>query len=145
MTNSLQHRNEVLIDRIGLQLASRLSGATVDLPYDITERLRAGRMQALAHRKTAPVQTARAVVPNGGAAALHWGDENLGLWNLIASFLPLLALVFGLVAINVLQSDYRAQELAEVDSALLTDDLPPTAYADPGFIQFLKSSQETVR
>jgi hypothetical protein len=29
--------------------------------------------------------------------------------------------------------------LAEVDSALLIDDLPPAAYADPGFLQFLKN------
>ena len=30
--------------------------------------------------------------------------------------------------------------MAEVDAALLTDDLPPAAYADPGFVQFLKTS-----
>jgi len=30
-------------------------------------------------------------------------------------------------------------ELAEVDVALLTDVLPPAAFADPGFIEFLKS------
>jgi hypothetical protein len=35
--------------------------------------------------------------------------------------------------------DNRANELAEVDSALLIDDLPPAAYADPGFLQFLKN------
>jgi hypothetical protein len=35
--------------------------------------------------------------------------------------------------------DDRANELAEVDSALLIDDLPPAAYADPGFLQFLKN------
>jgi hypothetical protein len=32
--------------------------------------------------------------------------------------------------------------VAEFDQALLTDDLPPAAYADPGFVQFLKSSRE---
>ena len=31
-------------------------------------------------------------------------------------------------------------ELAEVDAALLTDALPPAAYADPGFLQFLKGN-----
>jgi hypothetical protein len=35
--------------------------------------------------------------------------------------------------------DDRANELAEIDSALLIDDLPPAAYADPGFLQFLKN------
>jgi hypothetical protein len=41
--------------------------------------------------------------------------------------------------IHSAQTDRRASELAEVDAALLTDDLPPSAYADPGFVQFLKS------
>ena len=36
-----------------------------------------------------------------------------------------------------------ASEIAEVDAALLTGDLPPSAYADPGFVQFLKSSHQT--
>ena len=44
--------------------------------------------------------------------------------------------------INVVQDEKRAHELAEVDAALLTDDLPPAAYADPGFLQFLKSAEE---
>ena len=54
--------------------------------------------------------------------------------------MPLLALVLGLIAINVIQNENRANELAEIDAALLTDDLPPAAYTDPAFTQFLKSS-----
>jgi hypothetical protein len=30
---------------------------------------------------------------------------------------------------------------AEIDAALLADDLPPEAYADPGFVAFLKLQQ----
>jgi hypothetical protein len=37
-----------------------------------------------------------------------------------------------------MQDDNRAEELAAIDSALLTDDLPPAAYTDPGFAQYLK-------
>jgi len=44
------------------------------------------------------------------------------------------------MAISVIQEERRTDELAEVDSALLTDDLPPAAYTDPGFAQFLKTS-----
>jgi hypothetical protein len=35
--------------------------------------------------------------------------------------------------------DFLAQDLAEIDSAILADDLPPAAYTDPGFAQFLKN------
>ena len=47
-----------------------------------------------------------------------------------------MALVIGLFAINAAQDENGLNEVAEVDAALLTDDLPPEAYADPGFMQF---------
>lgn len=142
MTNSLQHQADILQDRFSLKVAARLSAGATDLPHDITERLRASRVQALAHRKIAKTLTASTVVASGGAAALTFGDEGLSFWSRIASALPLIALVAGLVAINVIQDNSRAVEVAEVDAALLTDDLPPAAYADPGFLQFLKSGKD---
>jgi hypothetical protein len=67
------------------------------------------------------------------------GGEHRSVWNRLASFLPLLALVAGLLAIDVLQEQNRADELAEVDAELLTDDLPPEAFTDPGFMRFLSA------
>ncbi|HEY8358162.1 MAG TPA: DUF3619 family protein, partial [Ramlibacter sp.] len=103
-----------------------------------TERLRAARVRALQVRKQAATRTAPIVLGAGGAAAL--GGEKFSLWTRIGSVLPLVALVGGLVLIHSFQADHRANEIAEVDAALLTDDLPPAAYADPGFVQFLKQS-----
>ncbi|MFC6280647.1 MULTISPECIES: DUF3619 family protein [Polaromonas] len=142
MTNSLQNRAEVLQDRFALKATSYLSAATVDLPYDISERLRAARVQAVASRKIAKTQTAGSVVNAGGSAAMTWGsDDGLNWWARIGSVVPLVALVVGLLAINSIQNDNRAQEVAEVDAALLTDELPPAAFADPGFVQFLKATR----
>ena len=132
-------KSDNLEDRFGLKAASYLSAAASDLPYDISERLRAARVQAVSKRKATKLVTAGSVVSAGGGAALTWGsDEGLGWWGRIGSVMPLIALVAGLLAINSFQSDNRARELAEVDSALLTDELPPAAFADPGFVQFLK-------
>jgi hypothetical protein len=66
------------------------------------------------------------------------GDEQ-SWWPRLVSIVPLLVLVAGLVAIQVLGTDQIAEDLAELDAAILTDDLPPDAYADPGFAQFLKA------
>jgi len=120
-------------------VAARLDAAAEDLPRDIGERLRAARMQALARRKTEPL-AAQSVSVSGGQAMLG-GDERPGLWHRLASALPLVALAAGLVTIYVVQNDHRAREVAEVDAQLLTDDLPLAAYADPGFVQFLKSQR----
>jgi Protein of unknown function (DUF3619) len=145
MTNSLQYQSELSQDRFGLKAAYRLSESTSALPYDITERLRASRMQALSKRKLAVARKSGVVLGQGGEAVLGMGDEGWDLWSRIGSVLPLVALILGLVAINLVQNDNRASELAEVDAALLTDDLPPAAYSDPGFLQFLRSEKEQPR
>ena len=120
--------------RFGRQVAERLSAGGRDLPHDLGERLRAARVQAVARRKVAPVpRTAPVVVASGGTVSLgSW-------WSRAGAVLPLVALVGGLMAISTVQDNRHAREAAEVDSALLTDDLPPAAFTDPGFAQFLKS------
>ncbi|MDO8447525.1 MAG: DUF3619 family protein [Rhodoferax sp.] len=140
MTNSYQYQNQVAQDRFGLLVTARLSDAADDLPYDISERLRAARAQALGRRKMAVARTASSLAVSGGTGTITFGNEHLGWWGRLAAAIPLLALVFGLIAINIIQDDNRANELAEIDAALLTDDLPPAAYADPGFTQFVKVS-----
>lgn len=142
MTHSHQHQAEILQDRYGLKLAARLSMGSAELPHDISERLRVARQQAVSRRKVIKVagtRLASSVQVSGSAATLSFGDEGLNLWSRLASALPLITLVVGLVAINVIQNDNRANEVAEVDAALLTDDLPPAAFTDPGFLQYLKS------
>jgi hypothetical protein len=140
MKNALLNRTDVLQDRQGLKLASYLSLGTAELPHDISERLRVARVQALSQRKVTQLGSARNVVANGSSAALTWGhEESLGLWGRIGAIVPLIALVAGMLLINSMQDDNRARELAEVDVSLLTDVLPPEAFADRGFVQFLKA------
>ncbi len=141
MTNLQPESTELMLDRFGHRVAARLSAGTAELPYEITERLRAARVQALTIRKTVGLQMAPLVIRSGSAAALAFG-QGPSLWRRIAAAVPLVVLATGLVVINVVQNDRRASEVAEVDAALLTDDLPPQAYADPGFVQFLKTSVE---
>ncbi len=131
-------------DRFARQLAARLSEGSASLPHDISERLRIARMQALAHRKQAVVRSATVVASQGGGtASLGFGNERSGWWARLAATVPLVALVAGLLAIYIVQNDNRADELAEVDSALLTDDLPTSAYTDPGFVEYLKANLDT--
>ncbi len=142
MTNSLQQRADILQERFALKAASYLSAGTVDLPYEVSERLRAARAQAVSMRKVAKAQTAGNVVNTGSSAALTWGsNDGLSWWSRVGSVLPLVALVVGLLLINSIQNDNRAREVAEVDVALLTDELPPAAFSDPGFVQFLKANR----
>lgn len=140
MTNPTHTRTFSAQDQFGMRVAARLDAASLELSHDISERLRAARTRAVAARMSPQtrLRTSSEVSVQNGVGLLHFGDEGLNVWSRLASLLPLLALVAGLAFIQHVTDDDRANELAEVDSALLTDDLPPSAYADPGFLQFLK-------
>lgn len=140
--NSSKSRADIFQERFARKAASYLFAATATLPYDISERLRSARVQAVSKRKVARYQAAGGLMHSGRTAILGWGSEDgLNWWSRVGSVLPLIALVVGLLAINSVQNDNRAKEIAEVDSALLTDELPPAAFADAGFIQFLKATR----
>jgi len=133
---------EKTIDDYGRALARRLDLDGLELSYDIGERLRAARMQAIAARKPELVAVPTSGMNlSAGQITLTSPDAEGHLWSRLASFLPLIALVLGLMAIQSIQSDFSVSEIAEVDSALLLDELPPGAYTDPGFLQFLKTHQ----
>lgn len=144
MTITRQYQAETLQDRFALRITARLSDGCDDLPSDISERLRFARAQALAKRKPANDKTI-SVAMGGGAATLGAMEEQVSWWSRLGAALPLLALVLGLIMINSMQDDRLAREMAQLDTALLTDDLPLAAYADPGFSQFLKIGSAKAR
>jgi hypothetical protein len=136
--------NDLQLDRLGHHFSAQLTLATPGLPHDIAERLRVARLRAIAERK--PVLQSRLVKNvqmNSNGTLTASPDEGLNLWSILGSALPLLALVAGLMTIQWVQQDHFTSELAAIDSALLTDELPPDAYTDAGFVQFLKQELST--
>ena len=146
-TNYRQLHTDTMQNRFGLRVAARLSAGTEGLPHDIGERLRVAREQAVARRKQPAAvlrqRAAMAASRNGNTATLSVGDDGLGFWGRLTSAALVLVMAAGLIAINVIQDDDRTMEVADLDAALLTDDLPPEAYADPGFLQYLKTGAQS--
>jgi hypothetical protein len=130
--------------RFARRVAARLSDNADQLGGDIAERLRFARERALERARLvrAPAAApARIGVTAGRAAVLAGGQFDwLPGWGLkLASVLPLIVLVCGLVLIQQGQTRAQISTAAEVDAALLSDDLPPNAYTDAGFLEFLKT------
>lgn len=125
--------------RLARRVAARLTDQADRLPHDITERLRVAREQAVRRARRAEAVAAPAVVAAGGSAAVLGGPPPW--WLRIASLMPLLLLVAGLMLIEKLHEHEQVLAAAEVDVALLADELPPAAYSDPGFLEFLKQSE----
>ena len=131
------------IDQFANRIAARLEGGGV--PHDVSERLRIARQQALVARKTAALaaaQPASAIVTQGRHAALAAGGEpDFGWLGWLAPALALAALLAGLLALQPQQMRLPDPRVAEVDADLVADALPPKAYADPGFLQYLRLTQ----
>jgi len=146
----LDARLDASVTRFGLRVAAGLTERSAALPHDVSERLRFAREQALARAaqaRAASVATrpASATVVQGGATvALAGGPRGAdnGLWAKLASALPLILLLAGLLLMQQGQINEQIAAAAEVDTALLSDNLPPSAFSDPGFAEFLRDGDE---
>jgi len=132
---------EALEARVALRMTVHLHRAAQGLPHEITERLRFGREQALAaarRQRAAAVVLPQLVGVGERSAAL---GNPPSLWLRLVSALPLVVLLAGLVLIQQHHDSEQISAAAEIDSALLADELPPAAYGDPGFSEFLHSHE----
>jgi hypothetical protein len=132
--------HEAIEARFARGIIARLNERSSNLAPDVTERLRFARQQALeAGRRARAAGGVEGVGVTAHGAAIA-GFSQSRWWLRIASALPLAALVAGLVLIQDWQNRSQISVAAEVDAALLGDDLPLNAYRDAGFVEYLKSS-----
>ena len=123
-------------DQFGLAAAALLRQGSQSLPAGIKDRLYAARLKALSVKKPEKVRIEQHVLASSGA---NWSTGSRSFWDNVGWVAPLVVLVFGLIGISQWQQDSRINDIAELDIALLTDDVPPDAYADSGFLGFLKN------
>jgi len=95
-------------------------------------RLRAARERALERQRAEPV------------LLLRWADNVFGTldgWRGVSTrvLLPVALLVLAVSGIYSWQDKRRVAELVDIDSQLLTDDLPVDAYVDRNFQAWLKT------
>jgi hypothetical protein len=128
---------DVLEARVARRITARLTERADDLPHDISERLRVARQQAVDRaRQLRKLSTAPAWAAQGGTALMSGPPP---WWLRLASIVPIALLLVGLFVIQRTYVEQQISAAAEIDEAILTDDLPPQAYTDPGFAEFLKS------
>jgi anti-sigma factor RsiW len=139
--NTNRQIDHTMESRLGAQLAVALSGRADALPHDVSERLRFARERALAAARASRVV---AEVTVATPVAVITGRDTLAgfvpWWQRAASALPLVLLVLGLMWIDHWSMREQVVAAAEFDAQLLADDLPPAAFSDPGFAEFLRSA-----
>jgi hypothetical protein len=142
--------NSRSLEAIQARFALRITAALSELQSgsdtaDNDARLRFARQQALmrAREVRSPTLAASAVVAQGGTLALGpSGSSDVTPWWLrLSALVPLAVLLAGLVLIDSQYTRAQIEAAAELDAAILADDLPPEAYRDAGFVEFLKTSR----
>lgn len=132
---------QALERRVAVRIAGAVAERAERVPHDVAERLRVAREQAVARARRAlpAAQTAGAATVVGVARGAALLGAPVPWWQRAASVLPLLVLLIGLLAVEQVAEREQVLGAADVDTMLLTGDLPPAAYADPGFGEFLRS------
>ncbi|EGF30221.1 putative transmembrane protein [Oxalobacteraceae bacterium IMCC9480] len=108
-----------------------------NLPVATTDRLAAARKKALAvKRQDSPLKALAAQHVMAGPAAGFFGNTS-SWFNRVGLIIPLLALVAGLSGMYQFEKQQRISDTADIDAAVLSDELPLSAYLDHGFSAYL--------
>jgi hypothetical protein len=119
--------------QFGNKVRQVLNRGLLGVDAEVQRRLRAARELALSRQR--PER----------AAGLAWANNvtgRFGAWSALALYVlvPLAVLLVGAAGVYNWQQNQRIAELEELDSQLLTDDLPIDAYLDRGFQNWLKKT-----
>lgn len=120
-------------ERYASRVRQALNHGLKDIPPASARRLEAARHLAMSRQKqTAP----RLVLANSDLPRFHFNfaSDNRYLRQILAIF----ALLLGMWISFYMDSNKYISEIEEVDSALLSDDLPPEAFLDNDFFEWLK-------
>ncbi len=124
---------------LGRKLARHLTHGLTNLDSGTLSALQAARKQALAkYVQHKPVFGLTLATPGG---RIGHGHGHRSGFRYIA-WVPVLALVIGLLAMSYWQTTQQQSETAEIDAHLLAAELPIHAYLDPEFNQWLENSSQ---
>lgn len=120
-------------ERYASRVRQALNHGLKDISPASARRLEAARHLALSRQKQAAPQVALA--GNGSPGfRFRFASDNRYLRQILA----ILALLLGMWISFYMDSSNYVREMEQVDSALLSDDLPPEAFLDNDFFQWLK-------
>jgi hypothetical protein len=118
--------DDLYVDQIGKTISRSLDKELAHLSPKVLQRLEKSREIALSHKKI------------GISSAPSLRSSKSGFLPKIGPLSPILIVLLLVFGIAQWQQNARINDIADVDTAILTDSVPPDAYADDGFRLFLK-------
>jgi hypothetical protein len=119
-------------------LAARIRGlldqGTAEISEKAALRLYEARCDALRHQ----------AIPVSGLGLAGVGHlVSHSIQRHYRGILAVVALTIGAAGVQLWQNEQEAAEMAEIDSELLGDEVPPSAYTDQGFLEWLQRLSES--
>ncbi|MCR1768547.1 hypothetical protein B7760_01917 [Burkholderia glumae] len=128
-----------------LKVRRALDERAASLPQPAADRLAAARRAALARKKpdagVVLVPALAGAVSSGLGRAHGPAPRPASLARRIARALPLAVLLAGIAGIAYWENQQHTAELADIDAAMLSDNLPLNAYLDHGFNAYLSHTR----
>lgn len=124
-------------ERTAHRIRQSLNQSLANISPTAQRRLEAARHHALLHQKAGALELAYA---NGGASNSFF--DALQHNHRLRQGLAILALLSGMAIASYWHAHQYIVDLEDVDSALLTDSIPPEAFLDKGFAAWLDDSSE---
>jgi Protein of unknown function (DUF3619) len=131
---NLKENNQIdANDALAAKIAALLDQGTQELDSNTAEKLLAARKEALAHFQQEPAHAWVPVAAGRAGRLFEPFSHNLRAGLVL---LAVLAPLCGIVAWHTFGQ--QGSEIAEIDEALLTDELPINAYLEKGFDSWVK-------
>jgi hypothetical protein len=126
-------------DEFGYRIRQALNEGLERLDYRTAFRLEQARQAALARQTGAEVAWAPVPAAAGGPV---FGRAPMGWLGRLGLAAPLVAIAVGYLGIYQYQESRRISEQADMDFAVLLDEVPLSTYADKGFGTLLSEGSE---
>lgn len=110
-----------------------------DLPPNITENLASSRKTAISRKKKdSPLRVFVRQNAFAGHVGTFFSDPAYYWMSRVGTLIVAAALVGGLMGMFHAEKQRNLREAAEIDIAVVSDELPPSAYLDNGFRAYLE-------
>ncbi len=116
---------------------------TIDaLPASTAQKLASARKVALSHKKKDLPWPGLMLGHLLVSRVARFFNDPLSWFARMGSAVPIVVLIVGLSNIYQYEQQRRIDDTAEMDAAVLVDELPLSAYLDDGFNAYLESREE---
>ena len=118
--------DDLFVDQIGKTVARSLDKELSHISPKVLQRLEKSRELALTQQKM------------GNTVSRPSNTPKIGFFHKLGPIGPVVVVLMLIFLIAQWQQNARIKDIVDVDTAILTDSVPPDAYADDGFRLFLK-------